>query len=414
MSQEDTDEFELRHFEKNRYFQGKLITALDMLTEQQYHAGRLSTTNKLINGSGIVSGLTLSDLEDEGDRLQVTVEPGLAIDANGRPIVVRSPTTESLPVPDGNELYIFLSYSEETKDPVPVPGSDPESGEQSEESRILEVFEIVARETAPSEYKETPQIELPDFERAEKSFTELADEIAESYHDTQRPTTESESEQSIFLGSFKKTTEGHWRPGSETKRRAFVYDNDMLFELLMTHITDTDNPHSTRVGEPNEYVENELGQIQEFAVRMQQMRSDIDTFNDELDSQREYIKHKSLKTTSRFFDSVSQEFETHGEVSRTALSIVDSAKEAIAADAYEDSESYTRFVEGLLPDAETLAETIEGVATEESYTQYRETLAEFESTIEDTPSVVELAMTLDKLAEHAEMLEQRYDVRPDE
>ena len=410
----DAGGFELRHFEKNRYFQGKLITALDMLTEQQYHSDRLSTVTKLTSGSGIVSGLDISEFDEDDDRIRLTVQPGLAIDAKGRPIVVRNPTTESLSIPDGTELFVYLTYTEETKDPVPVPGADPHTGEESQESRILEVFEIEARETAPGEYKTTPQIEFPEFEHTDKSFAELADEIAESYHESRRETAADNGELSIFLGSFRKTTQGHWEPGEETKRRGFVYDNDMLFSLLVTHLTDTANPHNTRVGEPTEYVENELGQIQGFAVRLQQLRSDMQALTGELDTQHEYIKHKSLKTTSRFFDALSAEFETHGEVSRTALRIVDAAKDAITTEAYTDTDAYIGFVESIVDDAEALAEAIHGVATEDTYEQYTKSVDELTGVLADDPAIMDVAMALDKLAESAEMLDQRYDVVADQ
>jgi hypothetical protein len=68
--------FELKHFEKNRYFQGKLMTARDMLTDQQYHANRLETITKLTNGTGIVSGLTISEFTEEEGQLRLELQPG--------------------------------------------------------------------------------------------------------------------------------------------------------------------------------------------------------------------------------------------------------------------------------------------------------------------------------------------------
>lgn len=410
--QQTTSGFDLNHFEKNRYFQGKLITALDMATEQQYHSRRLETLTKLTTGSGIVSGLSVSELETDDERIRITIQPGVAIDYNGRPIVVRNPTTRKIPIPDGEQLYLYLEYDEERKDPVPVPGSDPLGGEESEESRVLEVFEVTAKEVAPPAYKTVPLIEFPDFEHTDRTPAELANEIVDSYHETHRSEIDGSPDPAVFLGSFKQTPEGDWRPGEETKRRPVVYDNDMLFSLLVTHITDTDNPHSTRIGEPTEYIESELDQIEGFAVRLQQLRTEMEELRAELTVHTQYSAHKSLKTAARYFDDTAETFEQHGEISKRALAINERIRTAIGEEAYTDPDAYTEFVADLLGDIRTLAEELEGVATEMSYTQFSGAVEGLEAALDDGDSIIQLTTAFDRVGESAELLERRYEAVP--
>ena len=405
--------FDLHHFEKNRYFQGKLMTALDMATEQQYHTSRLETINKLTTGVGIVSGLTISDFEDDGDTLQITIQTGLAIDYNGRPIVVRNPTTRTVPTPDGDAVYFYLQYDEESKDPVPVPGSDPLSGEESEESRVLEVFDVTARETAPPSYKTMPTVDLPDFEHTDKDPAELANEIVESYHETYRDEIEDASDPSVFIGSFKRTPDGHWRPGEETQRRPQVYDNDMLFALLVTHITDTDNPHSTRIGEPTEYIESELDQIEGFAVRLQQLRNEMEGLRDELEVHTQYSAHKSLKTAARYFDYTAETFEDHAEISKLTLELNERTRKGIGDEVYTNADEYTEFVTELLPELQELTELLEGVATEMSYTQFVQAVDGLDDSLAEGESIIEITTAFDRVGESAELLERRYEAVPD-
>lgn len=402
--------FELEHFEKNRYFQGKLMTAQDMLTDQQYHADRLETVNKLTVGSGTVSGLSISEFESDGDKIRATIEPGLAIDTEGRPIVVRNPTTESFPAPQGDEVYLYLEHDSERKDPVPVPGKEPLSSEDSEESRILEVFELTAKETAPSEYKHASPVEFPDLENTDMTVEELADEIARQYHEERRTDVEGRTDTAVFVGSFKRTPDGEWRPGSETRRRPYVYDNDMLFEMLITHVTDTDNPHHTRIGEPTEYIESELDQIEGFSVRLEQMRSEMNDLEERLELHSDYTARRSLKATERYFDTVADTFEENGEISRTALSILQEAQGATERGAYSDEDEYVRVVETLREHMQTLTDQLDGEATKATYEQYVDAVGELSRVLDHDPSIIGIATSLDRVGETADRLEPRREV----
>jgi len=410
---EQSEGFELDYFEKNRYFQGKLVNAHDMVTEQEYHADRLETITRLTSGTGIVSGLEISEFEEVDDKLELTITSGMAIDPAGKPIVMRNPTTRTVPVPNGDEVYLYIKSSSEKKDPVPVPGKEPLNDEESEENRILEVFDIEARETSPSEYKTPSEIGLSEIISSAERFEELADEIADSFHNSERGDTETEGDISVFLGSFKQAPDGTWEPGEEGRRRPYVYDNDMLFTLLAEHIADTENPHDTRIGEPSEYVESELDQIEGFRMRLQEMHKEMETLNEKLRLHTEYTTHKSLKTTVRFFDDLADRFDDNGEISRTALTIVDKLEDAIREEVYDDSEAYTEFVEHLFDDIRTLTDELDGKTTETSFKQFESVVEELSEATTGDSTVVEIARTMDRLGETADMLEERTKVVPE-
>lgn len=74
-------------FERNRYFYGKLLTVRDFESEQKYFNDKRRMMNRLLHGSGVLTGLQVVAVDEKS----VSVEMGAAIDALGREIVVPSP-----------------------------------------------------------------------------------------------------------------------------------------------------------------------------------------------------------------------------------------------------------------------------------------------------------------------------------
>jgi hypothetical protein len=72
--------------ERNRYFEGRLLTAADLEREQAYLRDKRLLHNRFLHGPGVVHGLGVT--VDDGC---IVVEAGLALDATGREIVVPSP-----------------------------------------------------------------------------------------------------------------------------------------------------------------------------------------------------------------------------------------------------------------------------------------------------------------------------------
>ncbi|QNK59824.1 hypothetical protein [Paenibacillus sp. PAMC21692] len=141
-------------FERNRYFYGKLLTVRDFESEQKYFNDKRRLLNRLMFGSGVLSGMSVVAVDDK----TVSVEMGVAIDYIGREIVIPAPVTMKLSMIEGftnNEykknVYLCVAYDEKGKEPVhSVGNASVRSGEVSEYNRVLESYRLFINETAPA------------------------------------------------------------------------------------------------------------------------------------------------------------------------------------------------------------------------------------------------------------------------
>lgn len=140
-------------FERNRYFYGKLLTVRDFESEQKYFNDKRRMMNRLLHGSGVLTGLQVVAVDEKS----VSVEMGAAIDALGREIVVPSPMTLKLSMMDGfsnnqyaKNVYLCIAYDEKEKEPVhAVANSSVRSDEINDYNRVLESYRLFIREDAP-------------------------------------------------------------------------------------------------------------------------------------------------------------------------------------------------------------------------------------------------------------------------
>ncbi len=472
------EDFDLEHFERNRYFQGKLMTAHDMETEQAYHASRVETLTRLVSGAGIVSGLRIVEFDHEADELSVTIEPGVAIDNQGRPIVVRTPTTRTIPTGENDAVYLSLSYAEESKDPVPVPGVDTSDTGQSQESRVLEIFELVAKESPPQTYKRPPRIDLSSLAEID-DYAERASEIVAAYREAARSSRQGGIDNTVFLGAFERTADGEWqRKDDETKRRPAVYDNDMLFGLLVAQFgADRMRGDETTGGET---IEGELNRIEAFVNRLDQLEDDVDTLReaiaDDLDAlgeeleaeisstetavrddiantesalekriervddelrskietaedylwtevernqnalqtQAKFSAYRSLTSSSRRFDEIANEFEHRAEISRLTLGIAESIQVAMAEQVDADPEAYEAFIAELLGEIDALVAALEEAATQESHARLADTADAVHDALAGETPFIEVVTAFDRLSQTATLLKPTYEVYPDD
>ncbi|MFD2114162.1 hypothetical protein ACFSTH_00145 [Paenibacillus yanchengensis] len=141
-------------FERNRYFYGKLLTVRDFMSEQTYFADKRRLSNRLLFGTGVITGLQVVAVDDKS----ISVEAGAALDQLGREIIVPSPITIKLSNVDGftnNEyaknVYLCLGYDELGKEPVHTVAGALGTGEEvSEHNRILESYKLFVRESPPA------------------------------------------------------------------------------------------------------------------------------------------------------------------------------------------------------------------------------------------------------------------------
>ena len=107
--------------DRNRYFQGKMLTSRDFEIEQKYYNSKRRILNRCILGAGVVCGLGVY----KNDDTSICVETGLALDYTGREIVIDQPIIRKLQMIEGEEklenyskAYLCLRYDEELKEPV--------------------------------------------------------------------------------------------------------------------------------------------------------------------------------------------------------------------------------------------------------------------------------------------------------
>jgi len=122
------------------YFAGQLLSVADFTAEQDYLRHKTHRRNRVLYGSGVVTGLEVT-LERTGSKAQVVIAPGLAFNARGEEIEVSVPTTLPLPA-QGKVLLVLLHYAEQPCRPIPALATDPQSDPQEEVSfsRITETF----------------------------------------------------------------------------------------------------------------------------------------------------------------------------------------------------------------------------------------------------------------------------------
>ncbi|MCT4593120.1 MAG: hypothetical protein N4A57_02440 [Anaeromicrobium sp.] len=148
--------FKIYPFQKNKYFYGKLLTVRDFELEQKFNDEKRYMLNRLLYGSGIVSGLKVVMIDEQ----TISIEPGIAIDQLGREIVVPSPITQKLSLINGfdnnnysKSLYLCLGYKESGKERVhAVAGGLGESQEINQYNRVQEGYEVLIKEKVEDSY----------------------------------------------------------------------------------------------------------------------------------------------------------------------------------------------------------------------------------------------------------------------
>lgn len=141
--------------ERNNYFFGKLMTVRDFESEQTYMNSKRRLGNRMLNGSGIVSGLDVILVDNK----TFSLEPGLALDYMGREIVVSEPYVRRLNVIKGFEenkdkgvLYLCLKYKEDLKETTfSVASSGKSNGVSEEYNRVNEGYELFLTAQKPKD-----------------------------------------------------------------------------------------------------------------------------------------------------------------------------------------------------------------------------------------------------------------------
>ncbi|MEA1930201.1 MAG: hypothetical protein U9O06_01455 [Euryarchaeota archaeon] len=392
-------------FEKNRFFDGKLMTAADMEAEQRYHAGRLELVTRHTTGAGILRGLGVRSIESSDGEFTVSVDAGVAIDGAGRPIVVETPTTKTLPAPEGDECHLFVRFDETALESVPVPDADGPVSETAS-NRLRESFEVTYRERSPDR-DPIPRLDVDPSADADPSA--LAERIAAAYHDAHRTDEPNQADAAVYLGGFERESGGDWVRSETAPRPEYGLDHDLLYGLLVDHLADTENPHGTEIeAEPPE-PELDPAELEGIHERVDYLQSELADLKARQQTTTTHLLRKTLDTTVRQFRSTAERFADHdGSVSKTAREIAQQVEAASHNEVHADPDRYRTTVADLASLLVDIGDQLVGTAREATADRYLDAVAELQSTLADDQPAVEVAIALDDVAEAAVDLEIVY------
>lgn len=131
------------------------MTVRDFQSEQIYFNSKRRLGNRMLNGSGIVSGLNVILVDNK----TFSLETGMAIDYMGREVVVPEASVKRLDIIKGFEenkdkgiVYLCIRYKEELQETTfSVAGSGKSSGVSEEYNRVGETYELFLTSEEPRE-----------------------------------------------------------------------------------------------------------------------------------------------------------------------------------------------------------------------------------------------------------------------
>ncbi len=251
----------LPSYERNQYFQGKLLTAADFEAEQQFFITKDQSAHHWMHGAGIVCGLEVKEVKKGDKGLLVELGEGVALDCCGRDIVV----THDRPAPslvddryvqvEGQLAegmnYLYLQYHYYSTAPWPALGKGSNCGEEAcEYSRVRETYKVTVTQTAPKSAGDpfSWQRECAEAEPVgETDATTVCRELdLEYYHQKLQGCPECDGVPQVFLAvvTYDPDTEQVTIDKETTKTYlSIVHSNPMLYEVMCAHLADFDNPH---------------------------------------------------------------------------------------------------------------------------------------------------------------------------
>lgn len=146
---------QILNFVRNRYYTGKMLTSKDFQTEQLYMNQKRSFLNHMMYGTGVVCGLSVRKL----DEISFTLESGVAIDEQGREIIVPVSLVKKISAIAGVEqltgtrVALCLRYKEDMIHPVYSVAKE-EEGKEYEYNHVQEGYELYLEDISEQDNEE--------------------------------------------------------------------------------------------------------------------------------------------------------------------------------------------------------------------------------------------------------------------
>ena len=240
-------------FERNRYFYGKLLTVRDFEVEQRYHCTKREMLNRLVHGAGVVCGLGVT----ASDESTLMIESGMALDYQGREIVVPEPLFRKLQMLEGQETladkkdaYLCLAYAEEDVEPVNATGAEVGPQRQFDLTRegfrlfltaqppaYQNLLEAAGRENVSVLYQSDELILVLSVPSALCAGEEFQVQVLVVKNEQTPPVQFSLEGENTFVESDNGRVRLSWRESPEEKRCVYTVD----FSLRAKNLTDVDS-----------------------------------------------------------------------------------------------------------------------------------------------------------------------------
>lgn len=143
------------NFVRNRYYTGKMLTSKDFQTEQTYMNRKRGFLNQIMYGTGVVCGLSVKKL----DEISFMVESGVAIDEQGREVIVPASIVKKISTVNGadkltgNKAVLCLRYKEEAVHPV-YSVENQEEDKEYEYNHMQEGYELYLEDSSKDTVEE--------------------------------------------------------------------------------------------------------------------------------------------------------------------------------------------------------------------------------------------------------------------
>lgn len=221
--------------ERNNFFYGKLMDVGEFQKDYAYALQKRLLLNRFVVGSGVLFGLSIS--ADSSNAGKVLLQPGAALDALGREIVVAKelsldpfqPTDDRGKavgdrLTNNDSVLIGLIYSEKRTDMVPKLVPDCSGAGKCDWNTVEEGYRVAVRQTndpAPSAPScgLSGEFPLPAAEALQRELSQRIGAIAVS-----DPADMFLALARVPLGNFE---------GIDDSVRPLVYGNRLLYELIL-------------------------------------------------------------------------------------------------------------------------------------------------------------------------------------